>query len=48
MPMDMNTSAILDVIDLYEVENRQETFVKLLSAGRTWIDVVREKAKAKK
>jgi len=45
MPIDMNISAIIEVMDLYEIKNLQEVFVRVLNAGRKWIESVREKAK---
>ena len=45
MPIDMNISAIIEVMSLYEIKNLQEVFIRVLNAGRKWIESVRQKAK---
>jgi len=45
MPVDMNVSAITEVLSLYEIKNPTGVFIRVLNAGRKWIESVNEKAK---
>jgi len=45
MPVDLDVSTIIDVMNMYEVIDPQNTLIKVLSAGRKYIDDIREKAK---
>jgi hypothetical protein len=45
MPVDINVTAIMEVINLYEIPNPQDVFRQVLAAGRVWINGVVKKAK---
>ena len=45
MPVDMNIPAILEIMNLYEIKNPQEMFMRILNVGRRLIAKVNDKAK---
>jgi len=45
MPVDMNIIAIMETLNLYEIKNPQGVFLRVLNAGRKWIESVNKKAK---
>ena len=44
-PVDMNIPSVIKAIELYEIKNVHSTLLKVLTAGRAWIDIVRSKSK---